>query len=64
MSLGAEIQRLEIVAENGKLAQVYEDASQDLRSVTRAQVVHIADGMTDGAITILNTGKIDVAIVD
>ena len=40
MSLGAEIQRLEILAENGKLAQVYEDASQDLRSVTRAQVAY------------------------
>lgn len=64
MSLGAELQRLEIATENGKLDQVYEDASEDLRSVTRAQAVNIGNKITDGAITILNTSKIKVAIVE
>jgi valyl-tRNA synthetase len=64
MSLGAELQRLEIATENGKLDQVYEDASEDLRSITRAQAVNVGNKMTEGAVVILNTSKIKVAIVE
>jgi hypothetical protein len=64
MLLAAEIQCLEIVAENGKLAQVYKYAGEDLRSITRAQIVEVSSESSADAISILETDKIKFAILD
>jgi hypothetical protein len=46
------------------LDQVYAEAGEDLRSITRAKYVQVGDDISNEAIPILETGTIKVALLN
>ncbi|MGW8142936.1 MAG: valine--tRNA ligase [Anaerolineales bacterium] len=64
LSLGSELQRLEIETEDEKLSHMFADARQDLLSITRAQEVQIGEKIANEAEPILDSDKMKVFIVN
>jgi valyl-tRNA synthetase len=63
LSLGTELQRLELETKDEKMATQLKEASEDLLSITRAKEVRTSNNMTNDATAILDTGKIKVALI-
>jgi valyl-tRNA synthetase len=62
LSLGTELNRLQLAAGNPSLAFILEEAAVDLRSITRAQIVEIVPELLPGLELILEVNELSAAV--
>ena len=62
LSLGTELQRLQIATQDVQLADQLCEAKQDLTSITRAREIEIDSSLDSGLISIPSTGEIQIGL--